>query len=193
VYCDSGKSTCFLDISAITRCRLIWSDHLLETRQLIQNSDWQISFKNRQNFYFRHLAYLLTAWSTVLLDKLTGLQLVKKFPAFYATRSFITAFTSACHLSVLSQLNPVHTLTYHFLKTHLHIILPSIPESPQWSLSLRFPHQNPIHASPLPPCVLHTSPISFWILLPAQYWVSRTDHSGPHYVVFSIPLSPRPS
>jgi hypothetical protein len=38
---------------------------------------------------------LLTAWSRVLLGKLTGFQLVKKFPAFYGTRLFITAFTSA--------------------------------------------------------------------------------------------------
>jgi hypothetical protein len=32
------------------------------------------------------LTHSLTPWSTVLLDKLTGLQLVKKFPAFYGTR-----------------------------------------------------------------------------------------------------------
>jgi len=32
----------------------------------------------------------------------------------------------------------------------LSIILPSKPGSPQWSLSLRFPHQNPVPASPLP-------------------------------------------
>jgi hypothetical protein len=31
------------------------------------------------------LTYLLTPWSTVLLEKLTGSQLVKKFPAFYGT------------------------------------------------------------------------------------------------------------
>jgi len=41
------------------------------------------------------LTYLLTPWSRVLLEKLTSLQLVKKFPAFYGTRTFITAFTSA--------------------------------------------------------------------------------------------------
>ena len=35
----------------------------------------------------------------VLLEKLTGFQLVKKFPAFYGTRRFINAFTSARHLS----------------------------------------------------------------------------------------------
>jgi hypothetical protein len=46
------------------------------------------------------LTYLLTPWSRVLLEKLTGLQLVKKFPAFYGTRMFITALTSARYLSL---------------------------------------------------------------------------------------------
>ena len=44
------------------------------------------------------LTYLLTPCSTALLEKPTGFQLVKKFPAFYGTRRFITAFTSARHL-----------------------------------------------------------------------------------------------
>ena len=37
---------------------------------------------------------LLTPWSRVLLEKLASLQLVKKFPAFYGTRRFLTALTS---------------------------------------------------------------------------------------------------
>jgi len=45
-------------------------------------------------------AYLLTPWSRVLLEKLTGVQLVKKFPAFNETRKFITAFTSVRQLSL---------------------------------------------------------------------------------------------
>ena len=45
------------------------------------------------------LTCLLTPWSKVLLEKLTGFQPVKKFPEFYGTRRFIATFTSARHLS----------------------------------------------------------------------------------------------
>jgi hypothetical protein len=89
--------------------------------------------------------YLLTPCSRVLLEKLTGLQLVKKFPAFYWTRSFITAFSSAQHLCLYPE--PAQSSTYphfHFLKIHPNIILPSTPGSPQWFISLRFPYQNPM-------------------------------------------------
>jgi hypothetical protein len=40
--------------------------------------------------------------------------------------------------------------TSHFLKIRLSIILQSTPGSFMCSLTLRFPHQNPVYASPLP-------------------------------------------
>ena len=46
------------------------------------------------------LTHSLTACSTVLLEKLTGSQLVKKFPTPYETRRFLTAFTGARYLSL---------------------------------------------------------------------------------------------
>ena len=48
-------------------------------------------------------------------------------------------------LSILSQPNPVHIPTFHLLAIHHNIIHPSTPRSSQWSLSLQFPHQDPIH------------------------------------------------
>ena len=84
------------------------------------------------SFPLYFLTYLLTPWSTVLLEKLTGLQLVKKFSAFYGTRRFITAFTSARHLS-LSWASPIHSIPLHptswrsilILSSHLRLRLPS--------------------------------------------------------------------
>jgi len=55
---------------------------------------------------------LLTPLSRVLLEKLTGSQLVRKFPAFYGTRRLITALTSANHLS-LSQARSVQSILPH--------------------------------------------------------------------------------
>ena len=42
---------------------------------------------------------MIISWCRVLPAKLTGPQLVKKLPAFYVTRRFITPFTRAHHLS----------------------------------------------------------------------------------------------
>ena len=53
---------------------------------------------------------------------------------------------------ILGQPNPVHIPTSHLLEIHLNIINPSTPRSPQWSLSIRFPHQHPIR----PPLLTHT-------------------------------------
>ena len=98
-------------------------------------------------FSFTLFTYLLTSWRKVLHEQLTGLQLVKKFPAFHGTRRFITA-----PVSILGQPNPIHIPTSHLLEIHPNIIHPSTPRSPQWSLSLRFPHQDPIR----PPLLTNT-------------------------------------
>ena len=88
--------------------------------------------------------YLLTPWCRVLLEQLTGLQLVKKFPAFHGTRTFITALTSVRHLS-LSWSSPIQSIYPHptSLQIHPNIIYPSTSRSPQWSPSLRFPPARP--------------------------------------------------
>jgi len=45
---------------------------------------------------------------------------------------------------ILGQATLVHITTYHLQEIHPNIIHPSTPTSPQQSLSLRFPHQDPI-------------------------------------------------
>ena len=86
---------------------------------------------------------------------------------------------------ILGQPNPVHIPTSHLLEIHPNIIHPSTPRSPQWSLSLRFPHQDPMHPSPHR-YVPHAQPISFFsILSPAQYWVRSTDHLTPRCAISS--------
>ena len=82
--------------------------------------------------FFLQATYLLTAWCRVLLEKLTGLQLVKKFSAFHGTRRFITALKSVHHLS-LSWGSPIQSIYPHptswrsvlILSTHLRLGLPS--------------------------------------------------------------------
>ena len=158
-----------------------------------QNSRWFI-WRMPLKVQTSLLTYLLTPWCRVLLDKLTGLQLVKKFPAFHGTRRFITLFTSVRQLS-LSWASPIQATYPHptswrsvlILSTHLRLGLPSgfFPSG--------FPTRP--YTPPSPPLSSpHAQPISFFsILSPAQYWVRSIDHSAPRYAVSSIPLLPRPS
>ena len=137
---------------------------------------------------------ILTPWCRVLLEKLTGLQLVKKFPAFHGTRRFITALTSVRQLS-LSWVSPIQSIYPHptswrsilILSTHLCLGLPSglFPSGfPTNTLYTPSPH----------PYAPHAQPISFFsILSPAQYWVRITSHLAPRYAISSTPPLPRPS
>ena len=65
-------------------------------------------------------------------SELTGFQLVKKFPTFYGTRRLITAFTSACNLSLswastIQSISPLPTSwrSILILSFHLRLGLPS--------------------------------------------------------------------
>ena len=100
--------------------------------------------------------YLLTPCCRVFLEKLTGLQLVTNFPAFYGTRRFISALTSVRHLS-LSCASPIQSTYPHptswrsilILSTHLCLGLPSglFPSGfPTKTLYTPSPHPYAPHA-----------------------------------------------
>ena len=108
------------------------------------------------------VTYLLAPWITIRVEKLTGSQLVKKFPTFCGTRRLVTTFTNAHHLSLFRawfiQSMPPHRtswrsiliLTYHLRMGLPNYLFPSV-----------FPTK--ILYTPLfPPFVLHAPIILFF-------------------------------
>ena len=121
--------------------------------------------------------YLLTPWSRVLLEKLTGSAASQESPRIFGNRRFITVPTSARHLSLSSantiqssQPPPTYWRSILILSSHLRLDLPSG----------LFPSGFPTRTlcTPLPsPYAPHDPPISFFsILPPAQYSVRSTGH-----------------
>jgi len=100
------------------------------------SSKWSLSimFPQRKPVYVSPLPIraILTPWSRVLLEKLTGSQLVKNLPAFHATQRFITVFTNSRHLSLSLAISmqsippyPISWRSILILSSHLCLGLPS--------------------------------------------------------------------
>jgi hypothetical protein len=141
----------------------MWRDNgITNSRTLLYNvHEHQGTRGVRKHWNSKHylLTHLLTPWCRVLLDKLTGLQLVKKFPAFHGNRRFITALTSVRKLS-LSWASPIQSICPHptswrsvlILSTHLRLGLPSclFPSGfPTKTLNSPSPHPYAPHAQPI--------------------------------------------
>ena len=93
-------------------------------------------------------------------------------------------------VSILGQHNPVHIPTSHLLEIHPNIIHTSTPRSPQWSPSLRFPQQEPIH----PPHLTHTrhmpnpSPSRMFVFLNKGFLQGEVVSTSPNSQAGGPPL-----
>jgi hypothetical protein len=138
--------------------------------------------------------YLITPWSRVLLEKLTGSQLVKKFPACYVTRMFITAVTSVQYLSLfwtrsIQFIQPLNNSwkSILILSSHLLLVSQKIP----------FPHISAPN-----PCIRLSSPPAHYMprsslldfktrkILVEQYRLLNSSLCS--FIHFSSPLPLKP-
>ena len=94
---------------------------------------------------------------------------------------------------ILGQPNPVHIPTSHLLEIHRNIIHPSTPRSPQWSLSLRFPHQDPIR----PPLLTHTRHMPSPLVTSGLFCLLRKHPTCKYFLTWMFYrerlLAPRPT
>jgi len=143
---EEDKFASFLIVCLCGAAWLLTLMHLRKNHSRKHNVDVISSTAIITLIYFLHGA--------VLLQKLIGLQLVKKFPAFHGTRRFITALISVRHLS-LSWASPIQSINPHptswisilILSIHLCLGLPSglIPSGfPTKTLYTPSPHLHAI-------------------------------------------------
>ena len=114
----SGRGLCF---GLITRpedsyrvwCVWVWWWILHNEEALVH---WGLlrhgKIKGLQSKLTYLITYLLNPWNRVLPEKLTDLQLVKKYPVFYGTRRFITVFTRSRYL-FLSWASSIQSIPSH--------------------------------------------------------------------------------
>ena len=104
-------------------------------------------------------------------------QLVKKFPAFYGTRGFVTAFTRASHLCLAWSRSIQSSLIF----SHVRLGLPS------GLLPSGFPAKT-LYASLLSP-IRATCPAHLILLYLITRTKLSTGHEVPCYVFFSTPVT----
>ena len=95
-----------------------------------------------------NIHYLLTPWSRIILEKLTGSAASQEIPRIFGARNFITVLTSARHLSLpwansiqFPQHPPTSRRSILILSSHLSLGLPNglFPSSQEYAYRISLP------------------------------------------------------
>jgi len=119
-----SKDVCILIIRRLAR-RMITLQLKYGGKRIAIKSPHKGQFSTLSDQYYHYIPYcLLTPWCSVFLEKLTGLQVVKKFPAFHGNRRFNTALKRPPLVSILRTFPTATTYNYptrplSFSKTEL--------------------------------------------------------------------------
>ena len=96
-----GKSWClYLCVVLFLLCLPLFHSWRKENTSTNWKISWILFHSPSSIFLSDSSCILLTPWSSVLPETLSSPHLLKKFPAFYATRRSITVFTRPRHLSL---------------------------------------------------------------------------------------------
>ena len=152
------------------------ANYVIHVRSKVQHI-WMCHSDRFVPSYISLLTYLVTPWSRVLLEKLTGSAASQEIPhilwnpkVHYRTHKGRQLSLSWANSIQSPNLPPTSWKSVWILSSHLRLGLPS-RSFPQVS-----PPEPCAHLSPSPN-MPHAPPISFFsILPPAQYWVRITDH-----------------
>jgi hypothetical protein len=136
------KATRQLFLCNMTNYYFMTSDYIKRIHEPNRNGHfirswmrWYVNTQGNAHTEFRLTnSLVMTSWSRLFLGKLTGSLLIRKFPAFYGTRSFITAFTSVRYLSMYWATVILSMTPSYFLKVYCIIFLPSTTKFSNWSI-----------------------------------------------------------